>query len=130
MPNECIFRPALEQPNRRAFAARTAVSASPSGSPRHFHGAPEVPARDRAVRPPPLAALFDLLARGKRALFEGGGEALANSVIIDWKHVWAAEAEDEQHLCRPPADPPHFRQPLDNRLVIHPLDLGQRGQCP
>src|SRR5262249_19205100 len=97
------------------------------GSPRHFHGAPEVPARDRAVRLPSTTALFDLLARRQCALLEGEREALANSVIVDREHVWAAEAEDEQHLRRPPADPAHLRQPFDDRLVIHALDLGQRG---
>src|SRR5690606_19418507 len=57
-----------------------------------------------------------------------------DAVVVQGEHVGAAEAEDEEHLHGPSADAAYGGQALDDRLVVHGADLGERGElaldCP
>src|SRR6185437_85901 len=93
---------------------------------RDIGGAPEIPARDAAIRLPAPAALFHLVLRRCAAIFlECKAESLAHAEIVERQHIGPAEAEDQQHLDRPAADAAHLRQLLDDRLVFETIDIGE-----
>src|SRR5258708_20813817 len=96
-------------------------------SRRLLRGTPQIPARHGAVGLPARAELGQLPGRGQRALVERRGIAFADAIVVDRQHVRAAQAEDEQHLHRPPADAAHLDEALDDRLVGEILELGELG---
>src|SRR5207244_8700285 len=97
---------------------------------RRLRGAPQIPARCRAIRPPSRAAPLQIGARRQLALLEGDREPLADAIVVRGQDVRAAEAEDQEHLHRPPADPTHLCQAFDDSRVLHAMDLGERGELP
>src|SRR5207249_4505126 len=119
---------------RRGRATHSTIRRTRELLLRQLHRAPQIPARDRAVRLPPRPATLDVPGRRQLALLEGDREALADAVVVRGQHVRAAEAEDEEHLHRPPANAAHLAEAFDDRLVLHATDLGERGDlatpCP
>src|SRR6185503_6902982 len=91
---------------------------------------PEVPGRHRPERTPALAAAEHLAGCGQGLLAEDPGEALPHAEVIGGQHVRAAQAEDEEHLHRPPADPADGIQPADDLLIRKRADLAQGRHRP
>src|SRR5215469_14438074 len=99
-------------------------------------GAPHVPACYGAPGFPAFAAFVHLVWFGEvhggdfvggLELAEGEGEAFADSVVGDGEDVGAAEAEDEEHLDGPATDSADLREVLDDGVVGHAADAGERG---
>src|SRR5215472_7049748 len=90
---------------------------------RPLDDAPQIPACDRPIRLPALAIGSELLRRRQIAII-GDRKALADAVIVDRQHVWAAEVKNQQHLGGPAADAANLREPLDNRFVFHAANFG------
>ena len=58
---------------------------------------------------------------------EGEGEAFADAVVGGGEDVGTAEAEDEEHLNGPAADAADLGEVVDDGLVGHAADAGERG---
>src|SRR5262245_33671915 len=99
------------------------------GASSRFGYPPQIPARHRPIGLPAPAALGDLRRAGYvRSGAERDSEALAQPVVLGRQDVRATEPEDQQHLRRPAADPPHLDQSLDDLVVGHRRQLGERRQ--
>src|SRR6266516_2436560 len=81
---------------------------------------PEIPRRDRAVRPPSFAEFRELLRRGKLSFAKSLGETFANSVVVHRPDVGPAKIEQEKHLDRPAADAAHRGEARDDFVIAHP----------
>src|SRR4029450_2723965 len=82
---------------------------------RQLAGAPEVPARHRAVRLPARTTFFEILAGRQRALPERERETLPDAVVVQRQHIGTAEAKNQQHLHGPSADATDGRETGDER---------------
>src|SRR5437870_196372 len=91
--DEIEVRSAHTSSNPRVRVEWRQLGRSPSGADaERIDGAPEIPARHGAVRPPALAPFGDGGRRGQLAA-EGDRETLADAVVTDRQHVGPAEAE-------------------------------------
>ena len=72
--------------------------------------APQIPARDRTVRPPSLAVFQNQLRLGSVLVPVNVLKALPNSQIMNGQHVGPSKPEHQKHLHGPFADPAHLRR--------------------
>src|SRR5438552_17154571 len=80
---------------------------------------PEIPGRNRTVRSPFLPKLHKLFRRREFSPAKGFGETFANTVIIDWPDIRAAEIEKKKHLNCPLANPADLCEARDDFIVVH-----------
>src|SRR5438477_1682313 len=81
--------------------------------------APEIPGRDRSIRPPFLADLLKLFRGRQFFAAESFRETFLHTVIGDRPDIEPSEIKEEQHLYCPPADASHGGEPLDDFLIAH-----------
>src|SRR5437868_1052574 len=77
--------------------------------------APEIPGRNRAVRPPLLTMFHQFFWRRQFPSAKSFGEAFTYSIIIDRPDIRPAKIEEKQHLDSPATDAAHLRKTGDDR---------------
>src|SRR5678815_4466992 len=87
---------------------------------------PEIPARDRSIRPPGFAYLRQPFGPGHLAQPVGALNGLQNSKIVHREHVRTMKTEHQEHLRRPPPDSLHPGQRLNYVFVRQFVHLVQR----
>src|SRR5882724_10396364 len=97
-----------------------------SDSLRRIQRAPEIPSRDRAVRPPFLTELHELFRRGKFSFAKSLGETFANSVIVHRPYIGPAEIEQEKHLDCPSANAAHGGETRNDLVIAHSDECAPR----
>ena len=84
--------------------------------------APQVPARDGAMRAPLCADLAHVLWSGTLPLAIRPTDRVLNPQVQLGQHIWPAQSEHQEHLRRPPADAFHLHEVLDQVVVAHLVD--------
>src|SRR5260370_20500996 len=92
-----------------------------------FKGAPHVPTGDGAIGAPALTESEELFGLWHVLLAVGNGPAFFYAEVVDGEHVGAAEAEDEEHLDGPSADPADADEALAEFLIGHGKGLLEGG---
>src|ERR1041385_3315901 len=96
---------------------------------RQFDGAPEIPGRRRAVRPPAFAKFEQLPWPGQIFPAIGPREPFAHSIIGDEQDVGPAECKDEQHFDGPWPNAADRSEALENFGLAQFSDLARSGDA-
>src|SRR6266568_2665906 len=79
---------------------------------------PHIPRRERPIRTPHFSTLQQLLARWANLQPIGRPYPFHKPQVINREYIRSPKAENQRHLCRPPADPLHHNQPVDDLLIL------------